>query len=101
MIVRCQALSLLEKDESPLKFNGGNGTYTYDPKGAISEVEVGTDGVLKLQGLDVGTYILEEVKAPDGYVLPTGKITIVIEDGQPDGIIDGGDGAVTSDGTIS
>lgn len=94
------AVFTLKKDESPLKFNRGNGTYTYDPKGAISEVEVGTDGVLKLQGLDVGTYILEEVKAPDGYVLPTGKITIVIEDGQPDGIIDGGDGAVTSDGTI-
>ena len=44
--------------------------------------------------------LLEEVKAPDGYVLPTGKITIVIEDKEPDGTIDGGDGVVTSDGTI-
>lgn len=94
------AVFTLKKGNSLLKFDGVDGVYTHNSEGTSSEVEVGANGVLKLQGLDVGTYILEEVKAPDGYVLPTGKITIVIEDKEPDGTIDGGDGVVTSDGTI-
>lgn len=94
------AVFTLKKDNIPVKFNGENGTYINNPEGAISEVEVGAGGVLKLQGLDVGTYTLEEVEAPDGFVLPTGEITIVIKDEQPDGTIDSGDGAVTSNGTI-
>lgn len=89
-----------DKGGRVLKFNGENGVYTYDSKGngTVSEVEVGTDGTLRLEGLDVGAYILTETKAPDGYVVPTGTITVVIADQEPNGTIDKAD--VTTTGSI-
>lgn len=73
--------------------NGQPGVYTYDPEGTVTELEVSSDGSLKIQGLDLGTYVLKETKAPDGYVVPDGQITIVIEDketsaGKPNGSLD-------------
>lgn len=75
-----------------LKFNGSNGVYTYNPEGLNTTLTVKGDGTLKLQGLDAGTYVLTETKAPDGYVLPNGTIEIIIKDGEikedADGVID-------------
>lgn len=87
--------------DTPLKFTGTNGVYTYAPgTEEPADLAVGTDGTLKLQGLDADTYILTETKAPEGYVLPNGSITIVIQDTPADGTIDeAADGNVKVDGS--
>lgn len=36
------------------------------------------DGLIKVAGLDAGTYLIEEIKAPAGYNKLTGDVTIVI-----------------------
>lgn len=54
-----------------------NGTYT-----------TGENGVVTFDGLDVGTYRLEEVKAPKNYTLLKDKIEFTIKDAGPDGEID-------------
>lgn len=92
-----------EGEQTAMKFNGDNGVYTYDSQngGTVEELEVAANGTLAIQGLDVGTYILKETKAPSDYVLPNGQITIVIADADPDGVIDGTAGnIVTANGTI-
>ena len=68
----------------------GSGTYRLAKSGETSanaNLVVGGDnaadtmkGVLKISGLDVGTYILTETKAPGGYVKPAQPFTITIED---------------------
>lgn len=40
----------------------------------------GMDGTISLDGLDAGTYILTETKAPDGYVCNSDPQTIVIDE---------------------
>lgn len=53
------------------------------------------NGLITIKGLDLGTYILTETKAPDGYELPSNPDTeIVLADdadasGKPDGILNG------------
>lgn len=83
----------LSLENETLKFTETDvdGVYNYDPTSSSDVLEVSAQGVLKLQGLDEGTYTLEETKAPNGYVLPTGTISIVIADevnGEADGSID-------------
>ena len=66
----------------------GSGTYRRAKSGETpaNTLVVGGDnadtmkGVLKISGLDVGTYILTETKAPGGYVKPAQPFTITIED---------------------
>lgn len=68
-----------------------NGTYT-----------TGENGVVTFDGLDVGTYKLEEVKAPKDYTLLKDKIEFTITDANPgpDGVIDGNSSEkVTVNGT--
>lgn len=53
---------------------------------AIDDLEVGNaqtsnSGQLQLSGLDVGTYYLKEIKAPDGYNLLAQPVKITITDG--------------------
>ena len=48
----------------------------------------GNTGVVTFDGLDVGTYRLEEVKAPKDYTLLKDKIEFTITDADPDGVID-------------
>ncbi|HIZ08803.1 MAG TPA: SpaH/EbpB family LPXTG-anchored major pilin [Candidatus Eubacterium avistercoris] len=79
----------------------GEGVYTY--RGTTlgpdltDRIEVSESGELHIQGIDTGTYVLKEVKAPEGgYVLPEGEgITIIVSDAKskegsenPDGILD-------------
>ena len=44
-----------------------DGVYKYDPKGDLTEVFTTTDGTVKVQGLDIGTYYFKEKTAPKGY----------------------------------
>lgn len=92
-------------EQNAMKFTGANGVYTYDSKGqgTVTNLAVNGEGVLSIRGLDEGTYVLQEIKAPNDYVLPNGKITIEIYDrqnGSADGAIDKGEAAiVNTDGT--
>ena len=42
-------------------------TYIYDDTNGIDEIEVSSDGKLKVTGLDEGTYRIIETVAPEGY----------------------------------
>ena len=92
----------LSTADGTLKFNGQDGVYTYNSQntGAVDKLTVAANGTLSIKGLDEGTYTLKETKAPDGYVLPNGEITIVITDAEPDGTIDDqGKDIVTANGS--
>lgn len=53
--------------------------YKYDKNGSVKEFVSGTDGYIKLQGLDAGTYYLYESEAPGGYNILGGSTTITID----------------------
>lgn len=62
---------------------GNSGTYrrAADQNGSgVTELSVSNSGVLTLSGLDVGTYYLTEVKAPDGYNVLSAPIRVEITD---------------------
>ena len=54
---------------------------------------VGSDGVLRFEGLGEGTYVIEEIKAPDGYNKLKDNITVVITCTEPAEIISGAETA--------
>lgn len=93
-----EVTKVTDDGETSLKFSGANGIYIPATDGT-EEVEVSAGGVLQLQGLDVGTYVLTETVAPSGYVLPTGTITVEITDAGVDGVID--TAAVTNGSTAT
>lgn len=47
-----------------------------------------TNGKIVINGLDVGTYYLKEIKTATGYVLPTEAVAVNIVDADKDGKID-------------
>lgn len=91
----------LKKGNTVLKFTQkSDGVYVYDATSSINTLSTGKNGnTLQLQGLDTGTYTLTETKAPSGYILPNGTITITINDKEPDGQIDEGSTAEVT-GTV-
>ncbi|HEL1557405.1 TPA: SpaH/EbpB family LPXTG-anchored major pilin [Streptococcus suis] len=46
------------------------GVWTTD-KSKATKYTTGTDGIVDVKGLEYGTYQLQEIKAPEGYALPT------------------------------
>lgn len=52
-----------------------------DGEQAVETVEVDSNGVLKIVGLDEGNYYFEEVVAPDGYSINTDGLTVTITEG--------------------
>lgn len=86
--------------ENLLKFTGDKGNYILDASntdGSVSALTVSdvtgeetkSGGSLLIKGLDVGIYIIKEVTAPEGYVLPDGQMEVTITDGNTlDGSID-------------
>ncbi len=67
--------------------NGGKGAVVTDGKFVewttdatkVTELVSGTDGLVKIAGLDEGTYYLEETAAPTGYNKLTKRVKIAIE----------------------
>ena len=61
-----------------------DGVYKYDPKGDLTEVFTTTDGTVKVQGLDIGTYYFKEKTAPKGYSVnqDQSKATLAVEGGK-------------------
>lgn len=85
------AIFTLKKDgpnEHPISFfklnDGSYRVATSTDQGATTDLQVGENapvkGILKLSGLDVGTYILTEVQAPAGYNKPSATISVTIRD---------------------
>lgn len=81
--------------EGTMKFvKGLDGIYHVAAKDeantAVERVVSNSEGIIQIKGLDVGTYTLTEVKAPDGYTLPSNPNTTITlsEEEKPDGTLD-------------
>lgn len=61
-----------------------------DPGDVAETLVVDSNGVLNLQGLDLGTYYLKEVKAPGGYNLLQNAVEIKLTDADKNGKLDNG-----------
>lgn len=60
-------------------------TYTFDENGLLvlnsddgKTAVTGKDGIAYLIGFKAGTYTLKETKAPNGYILPDGQMTLEV-----------------------
>jgi fimbrial isopeptide formation D2 family protein/LPXTG-motif cell wall-anchored protein len=59
---------------------------------------VGEDGILRFEGMKAGTYIISELRAPDGYNILEDELTITITFDEENSTFTYGGGAVDSDG---
>lgn len=83
--------TLAKKDaaDAPLNFTGGTaGDYTLAAEGGAATIVSAEDGTITLSGLDTGTYVLTETKAPAGYAKLANPIEITITDANQDGAVD-------------
>lgn len=62
-------------------------TYTFDENRLLvlnsddgKTAVTGSDGIAYLIGFKAGTYTLKETKAPNGYILPDGQMTLKVEE---------------------
>ena len=77
-----------QHSDEPIKFTqktAENGTaipgqYIYDKDGTVTDVEVDSNGSVKLSGLDEGTYYITETEAPKGYAINTSIPAVTISD---------------------
>lgn len=61
---------------------GKQGEYQYGGAGsdkAVTTIVTGANGSWKISGLPKGRYLLEEIKAPDGYNRELRKVTIAVD----------------------
>lgn len=76
-------------NEGTYRFTADEGPGTLDKVTTIEGTSA-TDHNLTLSGLDVGTYILKETKAPAGYNLPSHTFSVTITDDQTISVENGG-----------
>lgn len=72
-----------ESQELYFKFNDEKLAYYQvqeGEEGATNSITTDYNGDIRIIGLDEGTYLLQETKAPDGYTLPANSIEFEIED---------------------
>ncbi|MBR2745011.1 MAG: SpaH/EbpB family LPXTG-anchored major pilin [Clostridia bacterium] len=82
----------LSQGANALYFVNVSGVYyqaNSTDSGATTTLVTDSNGLLKLYGLDAGTYVLTETKAPNGYTLATNTVSIEIKDDNVDGTIEG------------
>ena len=70
----------LSDDSGEMKFTKGNDDYYYLDVNGNATLTVDAAGKIKIHGLDLGTYTLKEIKAPEGYTVPSEVTTIVLTD---------------------
>ena len=95
-----------QHSDEPIKFTqktAENGTaipgqYIYDKDGTVTEVEVDENGSVKLSGLDEGTYVITETKAPEGYAINANISSVTISDKKT---VDGEQTEVTENVSVS
>ena len=68
-----------------IKFTGSNGVYVVAEdqsasSGVVTELEVASDGTLQVSGLELGTYVVTETVAPDGYSKLAEPLNLTITD---------------------
>jgi len=70
------------KDGTELKFtkDATTGNYTYDPVNGEVTVVTDADGNIVVEGLDIGSYVFTETKAPTGYSVNENPLTITLGD---------------------
>ena len=78
-LVNGTQFTLSNAEGTELKFNQKDGYYYLDGNGSPT-LEVDADGKIWIKGLDLGTYTLKEIKAPEGYTVPSEVTTIVLTD---------------------
>jgi len=80
----------LSKNGTEIDFAGEAGNYHVAKQGETGNtiLTVDNNGFLKLDGLDVGTYYLTEVKAPDGYVKLQNPIEVIVSDSDINGKVE-------------
>src|SRR5699024_9025320 len=76
-------------NEGTYRFTADEGPGTLDKVTTIEGTSA-TDHNLTLSGLHVGTYILKETKAPDGYNLPSRTFSVKITDDKTISVDNGG-----------
>lgn len=63
------AVFQIYQDNTALTFRQEDGQYLFDADGAVTELTTDANGQLNVIGLPEGTYLLREIKAPEGYAL--------------------------------
>ena len=68
---------IYDENQNVVKFDLVDGNYVYNVNGTITFVYT-TEGVANIKKLPIGTYTLEEVAAPDGYLVNNNKATFTV-----------------------
>lgn len=67
-------------DDTALKFDDkNNGKYVLNANGSVETITTDDTGKFNVEGLEEGTYWVEEVKAPEGYNKLAKPVKVVIE----------------------
>jgi len=69
--------NLYTADGEEITVTGENGDYTYSADATATDL-VTKNGVLTVDGLEIGTYYLYETKAPSGYILNGDRIEVTV-----------------------
>ena len=83
--------TLSDSEGNVLSFIKVDGVYylaNSTDEGATSTLTTDDTGTISIKGLDVGTYILVETKAADGYNVDSTEIEITLTDDNLDGLLD-------------